>query len=72
MEKALSMEAFTELDEREVMKTDGGKILSDFFNGINYLIDKKIWGKADAAANKFIMEHPDHPTSQLYMKYPRG
>ncbi len=39
MEKTLSMGAFTELDEREVMETEGGKISNETWGSWGYWED---------------------------------
>ena len=66
---------FCELNENEMMEVDGGGItqfFKDVINGIGYLQHQAIWGKANTAANQYIMNYPDSPSAQVMMENPNN
>ena len=64
---------FCELDEQEMIVVDGGwNPIKDFINGVGYLYHQAIWGKANAAANQYIMKYPDSPSAKIMMENPNN
>jgi len=65
---------FCELNEQEMMEVEGGitQLFKDIVNGIGKLYHEAVWGKANAAANQYIMNHPDTPSAQIMMENPNN